>query len=181
MAERGRSIRAVLAALTSLLSSPWGRLVLCLSSPPPRTQAGMPCFMCPQRPAQAPHRELAESERLRSDGSELSAPPGSEPQFPHLKPGLWVVAQGAGWESGDLGSRSVWDVSPCVILGPRCALRQEGLVSSHGRGRGDTDSHAKTSGPEAGEGQRHEGHCAGSELAGLAARARAEFLSVLKT
>ena len=89
-----------------------------------------------------------------SDESELSAPPGSEPQFSHLKPGMWVVAQGAGWESGDLGSRSVWDVSPCVILGPWCALLQEGLVSSHGRGRGSIDSNAKTSGPEAGEGHQ---------------------------
>ena len=67
-----------------------------------------------------------------------------------------------------------------MILGPRCALLQEGLVSSHGRGRGDIDSNAKTSGPEAGEGQRHKGHCVGSGLAGLAARARAEFLSVLE-
>lgn len=64
MAEMGRSIRAVLAALTSLLSPPWGLLVLCLSSSPPRTRARMPCSVCPQRPAWAWHRELAESERL---------------------------------------------------------------------------------------------------------------------
>ena len=64
MAEMGRSIRAVLAALTSLLTLPWRQLVLCLSSSPPRTRARMPCSVCPQRPARAWHRELAESERL---------------------------------------------------------------------------------------------------------------------
>ena len=64
LAEAGRSVRVVLAALTGLLPPPWALLVLCLYSPPPRTWVRMPGSVCSWCPTRALHREHAEIETL---------------------------------------------------------------------------------------------------------------------